>query len=326
MKSDIPWHNETWKKYTNARSRKHLPHALLITGLKGVGKSIFSKRMVRSLLCINPENFNACKQCRACKTYNSGANPDYLEVKLLEGKQQISVDQIRKLSEFLNHTRSFNSYRVVLIEPVERMNRNAANSLLKCLEEPSNNTFIVLVAENMNSVLPTIKSRCHRLPLPLPSKITSVSWLEEHMENPNNLGDLLNISNGSPLIALNISDDLMRLKNDFENDLSAVISERESLTETAKKWEKYDHNILLDWQIIWVQKLIKSRLTSHNRSDNANSENNLFPKIRHVSTEQLWSLYQSLINQKHYVHTSVNPLIFIENMISLWLNSKKDYN
>lgn len=327
MNLGISWHDKAWEKYINARVQQRLPHALLITGLKGVGKSIFAKKMVKSLLCINnSNNFDACKQCRSCKTYNSGANPDYLEVKLLEGKQQISVDQIRQLSEFLNHTRSFDSYRVVLIEPVERMNRNAANSLLKCLEEPSNNTVIILVAENMNSVLPTIKSRCHRLPLPLPSRKTAISWLKERIKDSDNLEELLIISNDSPLIALDIPDNLVKLKNDFENDLSMVISERKSVTETAKKWEKHNHSELINWQIISLQKLIKNRVTSQKTNDTTNTENSLLSIMRQVSAQQLWLLYESIISQKHYVHTSVNSLMFIENMIMLWQCSKNNNN
>jgi len=206
------------------------------------------------------------------------------------------------------------------------MNHNAANSLLKCLEEPSANTVIILVSENINSILPTIKSRCQRLSLPFPSRKVALSWLEKNKNNSDNLEELLTISNGSPLIALDFPENLLNLKSDFENDLSFALSERVSVAEVAKNWEKQNHDTLLAWQIIWVQKLIKNQVLSKDYNDRSNTENQLFSLMRKVSTPQLWSLYHSLISQKHYIHTSVNSLIFIENMIMLWLRAKTNIN
>lgn len=317
----IPWHEKIWENFSNARIQNHLPHALLITGAKGTGKELFSDRVVKSLLCTQLINSEACNQCTSCKTYNSNANPDYLEVSLLEGKQQITVDQIRQLSQFLNFTRSFEGYRVVLIRSIEKMNRNAANSLLKSLEEPTGNTIIILISDNISSVLPTIKSRCQKLFLPQPSREIALSWLQEANKNnkKTDLKELLELSNGSPIGALDIPENMLLEKKDFSDDIFSVLNGKKSIIEIAKKWEKYDLDTLLNWQISWASMAIKKALITQSNTLNIND----LPEYlaRKTIPIKLWLLYSSLVKQKQYIHTSVNTLIFVEKMVMLWLNT-----
>ena len=181
-RTEYSWHEHCWDYFVRARTSSHIPHAILLTGENGIGKLALANKMAKSLLCMQPNiktgRFEACNTCQSCKTYDSGANPDYTSVSLLQDKQQIGVDQIRELSEFLNYSRSFNTYRVVLLNPVERMNTNAANSLLKSLEEPASNTVLILIASQLSKILPTIKSRCQILSLATPTKSQSLEWLK----------------------------------------------------------------------------------------------------------------------------------------------------
>lgn len=319
--TELSWHAKTWQNFSTARNNDHLPHALLLTGGHGVGKKIFAEKLVKSLLCINPVENAACNNCQACKTYESGANPDYLHIELLEGKQQIGVDQIRSLSEFLNYTRSFAGYRVVLLNPVERMNKNAANSLLKSLEEPTDNTIIILLATNLSNIIPTIKSRCQLLTLAMPSKEQAHSWLKDNKPEISNVEELLDMANGSPLLAAEIPEDLLKARNEFGSDIDEVISEKRSVTEIAKKWEKHDHESLLNWQISWIQELIKNTSTKVQYTTKISSN---FEKK--LASKQQWQLHQQLIQKKHTIHTSVNPLINLESMLLLWLQASKPTN
>lgn len=323
MNPHIPWHDKTWEKFYRARARKHLPHALLLSGAKGTGKHILAEKMVRSLLCVSPVDQSACKCCNACKTYESGANPDFMHIQLLEGKQQIGVDQIRQLSQFLNYTRSFEGFRVVLLEPVERMNRNAANSLLKSLEEPADNTVIILLSSNFSSVMPTIISRCQHLSIAMPSTEESLLWLNKQKSINKNYDELLSLANGSPLLALKIPEGLAQDRNDFSVDIHQLIYKKKSLTEIAKKWEKYDPENLINWQISWLQYFIKTNAIQAQKSHSLPLDGlmSLIDIKSKLSEAQQWKLYKQLIFQKNYIHTSVNPLMFIESMIMLWLQA-----
>jgi len=322
--NDYPWHQSSWDKFVSARSKNHLPHALLISGTEATGKLDFAKKIVTSLLCTSPINNQACQKCNSCKTYQSGANPDYMNIELLEGKQQISVDQIRQLTEFISYTRSFEAYRVILLHPVERMNNNAANSLLKSLEEPANNTVIILVSSNLGRIIPTIKSRCQLLVLPSPSKEQAIEWIKQQSASKNP-EELLEMANGQPLTAINISDEDIQSREELANDLLNICTEQKTVTDVAKVWEKLDHSALLNWQINWVQKFIKNKALGQSPTNkNQQKLDVILSKIENrIASDAQWELYQQLIKQKQYIHTSVNPLLFIENMLLLWLQASR---
>jgi len=323
--SEYPWHQSSWNKIANALSENHLPHALLITGNEGTGKKDFSEQLAQLLLCTSVIKNKACGDCPSCKTYLSNANPDFLRIGLLEDKQQISVDQIRQLSKFISYTRSYAAYRVILLNPTERMNKNAANSLLKSLEEPASNTIIILVATSLSDVIPTIKSRCQLLSLPTPNNNEAISWLKSRsIINPE---ELLEIAQGQPLTALNVSDDTIKSRLEFAKDISDVCTNKKSLTEIAKKWEKYEKYTILNWQISWVENHVRHiSLSNPSPIKNENSSNIFNMLESKIKPIKIWDLHQKLIHQKQYAHTSVNPLLFIENMLLLWLQASNNGN
>ncbi len=322
--TDYPWHQGSWAKFVNARSQNHLPHALLISGMEGTGKLDFARKIVTSLLCTSPVDNTSCQKCQSCKTYQAGANPDYMQIELLEGKQQISVDQIRQLSKFISYTRSFNAYRVILLNPVERMNLNAANSLLKSLEEPASNTLIVLVATNLGKILPTIKSRCQLLTLPSPNKNQSVQWVRQRLPK-SNPEELLDMANMQPLNAIKVTDEDIQNREALATDLLGICTHQKMITEVAKSWEKFDHSILINWQTNWLIKIIKSKVIDG--STVSGSRQNLGITLSNIKNclapDSQWILYHQLIKQKQYIHTSVNSLLFIENLLLLWLQASR---
>ncbi len=313
------WHKPVWDQFSKARRQDHLPHALLLSGEEGIAKVELANNMVKSLLCTAPVskdliNYMPCDSCQACKTYESDANPDYLHIDLLESKQQIGIDQVRLIANFLNYTRSLSQQRVVLLNSADRMNVHAANSLLKSLEEPTQDTVIILISSRPESLLATIKSRCQLLHIPLPTKQQALDWLQKHKPELENPHKTLQIAHGKPLIAADIDNEIINNYEELAGDILDCCLEKKSITELAKKWEKGDIKQLLDWQIIWLQNYLK----------NAPNISDKHKKIKEkLTTSQKWSLYQALIEQKKLVHTSVNTLMFIENMLLLWLKASR---
>jgi len=318
---DYPWHQKTWEKFLTASRKKQVPHAILLSGEEGLAKSKLAERMAKSLICMNSdssETSEACNECQSCKTFESGANPDFIQISLLEDKQQIGVDQVRVLSEFLNYSRSYNTHRVVILNPTERMNLNAANSLLKSLEEPAANTVIILVTAKINQLLATIKSRCQLFHVVTPSINETTKWLEGKNDNIEPQA-LIELVGNKPLKVLNISQEDIDNRNKFFQELNAVINHEITVTEMAKNWEKFDTEIILNWQINSIQHAIKSQLKA--KSSMQGADKNSLDLTNHLSIDKQWQLYQNLIKQKQYIHTSVNPLMFTENMIMLWLET-----
>ena len=313
------WHKPVWDQFSKARLQNHLPHALLLAGEEGIAKVKLANNMVKSLLCTKPVsddsiNYIPCNSCQACKTFDSDANPDYLHIDLLESKQQIGIDQVRLIANFLNYTRSLSQHRVVLLNPADRMNIHAANSLLKSLEEPTQDTVIILISSQAESLLATIKSRCQLLHIPLPTGQHALDWLKKHAPELENPHKALQIAHGKPLIAAAIDAEIIHRHDELADDILACCLENKSITELAKKWEKADIKQLLDWQIIWLQNYLK----------NATNISEKHKRIKErLTTSQKWSLYQGLLEQKKLVHTSVNTLIYVENMLLLWLKASR---
>lgn len=177
----IELHKKVWAGL-QAR-RVQLPHSLMLIGQKGLGKFNLARQFAASLLCEQPQvDGLACGKCLACNWYAQGNHPDFRllqpdamsdEVEVEESKkkpsQQITIDQVRGLDEFMNVGTHRGGLRIVIVNPTEAMNRSTANSLLKTLEEPAPSTLFLMVSSEPMRLLPTIRSRCQVVPVPLPN-------------------------------------------------------------------------------------------------------------------------------------------------------------
>lgn len=156
-------------------NEKRLPHALIFTGQKGIGKATLAYRLARfllapqetagsSLFCdaLPPESLHITATHPTFRRMIAGGHPDFLT---LEG-DDIKIEDVRKVPEFLSLTPAESDWRVVIIDCAEAMNRNAANALLKTLEEPPPQAVIILISHNPGALLPTIRSRCRVLRIP----------------------------------------------------------------------------------------------------------------------------------------------------------------
>ena len=210
----IDLHFLAWTHLSERRAQ--MPHAILITGQRGIGKFELARRFAESLLCEKPlANHEACGSCVACVWLAQGNHPDFrlLQPDALaeedaeitdagskkKPSQQITIDQVRALDDFLHVGTYRNGLRVVLINPAEAMNRSTANSLLKSLEEPIPSTLFILVTGESERLLPTIRSRCQAIPIPLPDRLRSEAWLAQAGVSDASLW--LALAGGSPLMA-----------------------------------------------------------------------------------------------------------------------------
>ncbi len=188
----ISLHEPVWRSLQARRAQ--MPHALLLLGQRGLGKFDLARQFAASLLCEQPQaDGRACGACLACNWYGQGNHPDFRllqpeafadEAEAEEGKkkasQQITIDQVRGLDEFLNVGTHRGGLRIVIVNPTEAMNRATANALLKTLEEPAPGTLFLMVSSDPMRLLPTIRSRCQVVPVPLPSAARAEQVLAEH--------------------------------------------------------------------------------------------------------------------------------------------------
>lgn len=211
----VELHSQSWSALQSRRAR--LPHALLMIGQRGLGKLHLAQAFAMGLLCEQPrEDGLACGKCLACNWFEQGNHPDFrllqpqaliedaeAEVGKKKASQQITIDQVRGLDEFLNVGTHRAGLKIVLISPADAMNRNTANALLKSLEEPSANTLFLMVSDEPLRLLPTIRSRCQVIPVAVPSiPIAERALAAEGVENP---GRWLAMAGGSPYLAIELA-------------------------------------------------------------------------------------------------------------------------
>ena len=220
----LPWQQEQAGAWLSVRDR--FAHAWLIHGLAGIGKRQFALAAAASLLCESPKNGLACGQCVACTWVASGNHPDLRRIRpdaiaLEEGvetaeeteggaaaakkapSKEIRVDQLRALSSWFNTATHRGGWRVAVLYPAQALNGISANALLKVLEEPPEHTVFLLVADAPDRLLPTLVSRCRRLPLAVPGVADSVNWLAGQGVSEPDLW--LAAAGGAPLLALQLA-------------------------------------------------------------------------------------------------------------------------
>ncbi len=139
-----------------------VPPGLLFFGEEGVGKGKTAVAFLSALLCGNRGPEGACGACADCRLLSSGAHPNLLRIS--PGNHFIQIDEIRGLKEELALKAFSDRPRAAVICPADRMTIQAANALLKTLEEPPPSTHLVLVAHRLSQVPPTIVSRCQKVP------------------------------------------------------------------------------------------------------------------------------------------------------------------
>jgi DNA polymerase-3 subunit delta' len=227
----LPWLAPAWPMLPPLSARG--VHAVLLHGLRGVGKKSLALDFAEALLCAAPQaDGRSCGRCEECRLTAAGSHPGLrwvlpqaLAEKLLPQAQEddeasvevaaepgngdarpgrasreIRVEQVRALADFLGIAAYRGGRRVVVLAPAEAMNAIAANTLLKVLEEPPPATMFVLVADALDEVLPTIRSRCVLVQVPVPAAAACLPWLAE--QGVGDAAAALALASGAPLAAL----------------------------------------------------------------------------------------------------------------------------
>lgn len=199
----IPWLLADMEALGCALDADRLGHAPLLHGPAGIGKSALAQWLVARILCQASAPERPCGVCRSCLLLQAGTHPDLFLGAVPEGKTQITVDVIRDLCSGLQLTPSIGQHRVGLIEPAERMNTNAANALLKTLEEPSPKSWLVLVSDRPDLLPATVRSRCQKLALRPPARDEALRWLQDECKGAERgkLELALELSGDAPLKA-----------------------------------------------------------------------------------------------------------------------------
>jgi len=264
MSAPLPWQQLQWGNLLSRIAQDHLPHALLLTGRRGVGKLRFAQQLADLLLC--SENLpEPCGQCKGCRLIAAGTHPDLKVIQPPEDKSVISVDQIRELTHYLSLTALCGGYQVVLISPADAMNVNAANSLLKTLEEPPANTLLLLMSDRPSALTATIRSRCQVINFEKPAHDSALVWLKnQHPELDAEIANtVLELADGAPLRAAEmVEQGALSQRTEMLDDLEKIAAGRCDPIEITKKWLKLGKKESLYWVYGWLVDMVRMKVAN----------------------------------------------------------------
>jgi len=328
----LPWQQQQWEHLCSYIAQKRIPQALLITGNKGLGKQQLAHQFAAALLCAAPQaSGTACGHCSSCLLVNADTHPDFIRIQPDEPGKGIGIGQIRSLIGRLTLKPQFETQRVVIVNPADKMNHAAANAFLKCLEEPTERTSILLITEKPAKLPATIISRCQKLALVTPEKDVAVKWLAETMQcdAATNKTLQLNVSlaQGAPLLALEYANDqTLALRNECFEAWIAIAKQLKSPVIIAEDWHKLPASPLIFWMTSWVIDLIKCFYHAQVANlYNPDLNKQIQELSRRLELKGLYKLYDLLLSDRLRLETQINKQLLFEEVLIQWheLNRSK---
>jgi len=245
-------------------SNGHIRHAYLFTGPQGIGRRTLALRFAQAINCTQFEvPGEPCGECRSCQLFENMLHPDLSIVQSDMVGGNLKVDQVRELQHILSLTPYEAQFRIALILRFEEANQNAANALLKTLEEPPSQVIMLLTAQEPETLLPTIISRCELIRLrPLSIAEIAKGLQEQYGISTENAKLLSHISGGRPGYALRLHQNpeiMGRRKNwlgDHQRLLAANRVERFSYADEISKDKEEVESTLQIWSSFWRDVLL----------------------------------------------------------------------
>jgi DNA polymerase-3 subunit delta' len=324
----LPWHRAALERQLAARSR--LPHALLVHGPSGTGKAEFARALAAGVLCEAPRSGLACGECPSCHWFSQGNHPDFREIvpeatadeegegaEVETAKAEkarslvIKIDQVRAVADFISLSTHRSGFRVLVLRPAESMQPAAANAILKTLEEPPPSTIIVLVSDRPAKLLPTIRSRCRLLALPMPPRNLALAWLKE--QGTASPETVLALAGGAPLLARDLAaPEEEALRRRLFAELArpggadplqfAVAIDRGAVERTIR------------WLQTWVHDLVRVKMGGGARH-HADLAPALQAKARTADLDALFALDRELAAARRLAAHPLNPRLVAEHLL-----------
>jgi len=226
--AELRGHEEQRELLQRSIEKGRLAHACVLCGPDGIGKRQFARLLARTLFCRNYDvvRNDVCGQCSACRGFDAGTWPDYLEVNRPEGKSEIPLDLLIGSREHRGHeglcfelsmAPQASDRRIAVINDSQLMNADGANAILKTLEEPPADALIILICSNPDALLPTIRSRCQIIRFrPLSdAAVSEILLLEQLVKSEAEAREIAALSEGSLALAQQLLNPDLRMLRDF---------------------------------------------------------------------------------------------------------------
>ncbi|MGI6536973.1 MAG: DNA polymerase III subunit delta' [Caldicoprobacterales bacterium] len=299
--------------------RGMIVHAYLFIGPEGSGKKTMSNLFAQALLCTNKGEGKPCRSCITCRQFDSGNHPDVVRVRILEGKTAILVDQIRDMQSVVNIKPYQAGRRICFIEDAHLMNVQAQNALLKTLEEPPSHTVIILLADNINSLLPTILSRCQHFRIGHLSHEEIAQLLNRHYSmDPEEASVYAVLSQGNPGKALTLANDetLHACREELARGIGLAGSVKIADLYGLFMDNKDRTEVLFELMELWIRDLILLKETGDwNLIINKDKSSLLSKQAARFTSKGLQDMIQKIELARTMLKSNTNYQLTIETML-----------
>lgn len=317
LTDSYPWLDAPWRQLTSQLDR--LPHALLLSGLSGLGKNRFAIELAARLFCAESQDDTPCGQCKSCKLFRAKTSPDIKIVIPPEDKTSISIDQIRELSSFLVLTPHTALCKIVIVTPAEAMTLQAANSLLKQLEEPPGNSVLILISHQPHRLPQTIRSRCSRVEFRTPQTGEAMNWLAQQNVDRDEMAAVLSASGGAPLAALSLAQQgYTGIQQNILAELLAMSTDSNPVR-CAEQWQKSGGELALGWFYGFLLDVLKLALDANkSRQTNGNSVSAIDTAASRIPANKIVELITAVSEARWLIVTPIDERLLLEDILIRW--------
>lgn len=308
-----------------SRDEQRLPHALLLYGPEGSGKASLAHALANTLLCKQPtDSGTACGQCSRCQLIRANTHPDLTvlvptppeKTKSKKPVLHIRIDVIRALCDKLAVSSQMLGRRIAIIENAERMMPAAANALLKTLEEPGEDTLIILVSSNPHRLPVTIRSRCQSINCPNPGLAEGLNWLQQ--QGVKQAETALSLAHGAPLVAIHYEEEHLQYRELLSKALLAT-SRGESSLSYAQKLTNLPKDKGFVWLQDWVIDLIRLKRSQNGINlVNEDYRESLQKLATRSDTRRVFAFYDQICSYIRQDGIALNPQLVWENLLISW--------
>jgi DNA polymerase III subunit delta' len=312
-----PWLRSPLTSLVALVQSRQPPPALLVTGPEGIGKGVLVRTFLQRIACTEVVDTPfPCGSCNGCRSFLSDSHPEILRVAPEEPGKEILIERIRGVSDFLSLSHN-GPARLVSIAPAESMTMNAANALLKTLEEPPGGSMILLVAARPARLTPTIRSRCRLLRIPPPASALVRQWLSPAAREGLAVDEALVASLDRPMAAHALLDDPGAIEG-WRQDREALetLLEGRSPFSVVERFQACDLRSLLPR----LQRLLVSAQTCL-ITDEPDGFGRLFQSgalerfARARGAKELARLFQDSLQWHRDLPTALNPQLRCESVV-----------
>jgi DNA polymerase-3 subunit delta' len=311
----LPWMAPAQLAVSAAIDSDRLGHAVLLQVPQGLGGAWLARWVAARIFC-RAAAARPCGQCLDCRRTLADEHPDCSFVQPVGDSKEIRIDQVRETSAALALSSHGGSRKLAIFWPADRLNRFAANALLKTLEEPSRATLLVLVAAELGRLPATVRSRCTRITVQAPDRATSLAWLQSHGPAGIDWEAVLGAVGNRPIAALEVEPAAVAaLAADVRGALEAGLAGTLDPVATAERWSRDEFALRLDCIENWITDRVRAACGGEPGLRELRAGAHLPPRGMPLNMRALFEALDLVREARGFVESPVNKALVLERLL-----------